>query len=171
MHEDDRTGYDDPHVSPWAHHARAASALQRLEGGNRSRRLRRNALLATAVLGLAVAFWPRSSIATLPAGAAPRWNVELSSTGRHPVTALVFGKEAGVHLVSVPGTDATADERRRIPARLGNGDVYMVSLGWSPLEVHATSPRGTAPMSFAAQARFVRLFAEQRGTGISTSWR
>jgi hypothetical protein len=119
---------------------------------------------------LAVAFWPRAVTDKTPPRGAAIWNVELSSSGTSPVTALVFGEEAGVHLVRIPGADATAEERRRIPARLGAGNVYMVSLGRSGLDVRTTSPPGDSPMSFSAQARFVTLFKSRTATGIRTSW-
>lgn len=167
----DRNGYDERPAVAWAHSLHEGSSLERTPRLRPSRLLWRTVLLASATLALAVALWPRASTANRHSDVAPRWNVELSSTSRHPVTALVFGREAGLHFVSVPGTDASGEERRRIPARLGAGDVYMMSLGWSPLQVHTSSPRGTAPMSFSARARFVTLFVEPRGTGIRTSWR
>ena len=91
------------------------------------------------------------------------------SAGSRPVTALVFGEEAGVHLVTVPAADGSA-EPRRLPTRLAAGDVYMVSLGWDDLSVASASPKGSEPMRFGAQGRFVKLFKDGRQTGIRTWW-
>jgi hypothetical protein len=113
----------------------------------------------------------RTSLAPSPPPMSANWNVELSSTGSSPVTALVFGREAGLHLVEVPSANATAEERRRIPARIGAANVYMVSLGWSSLNVHTVSPPGAPYMAFTAQARFVQLYSSPSLTGIRTSWR
>jgi hypothetical protein len=132
----------------------------------------RGVMLVTVATLIGVAVWPRSRPTSQHgAAAASYWNLELSSAGTKPVTALVFGDEAGVHLVQLPGSGASAEERQRVPVRLGSGDVYMMSMGWSGLDVRTSSPAGSAPMSFGAQARFVKLFKSANGTGIQTSWR
>lgn len=152
-----------PDAVPLAHQSRRATLGRRL----------RVTLGAAMIACGAYALWHGAR--TLPAPPPPSrsasWNVELSSTGSNPVTALVFGREAGLHLVEVPGANGSLEERRRIPARIGAGNVYMVSLGWSPLNVHTVSPPGTPFMAFSAQARFVQLYASPNETGIRTSWR
>ena len=136
----------------------------------RSRRMIALSVIAGALLAAAL-LWPQSTpVATPAATAGARWNVDLASAGVRPVTALVFGVEAGVHLVRVPAAGASEEERRRVPARLAAGDVYMVSLGREALSVHSTSPTGSAPMAFTARARFVRLYHTPRATGIRTGW-
>lgn len=174
MHEDDRapnrSGYEESR-RPWMDELPVDRSLLYTPIGGTSRRLWRAAFCAGTAFCLASALWTRTPVVATSRDVAATWNVELSSAGAHPVTALVFGKEAGVHLVSIPGTDATPEERRRIPARLAAGNVYMVSLGRSDLHVHTASPPGTPPMAFAAQARFVQLFKSKGGTGIRTSWR
>ena len=128
-------------------------------------------VVATALL-LGVYLAPRPSLPFAPlVGAAPSWNVELAAAGARPVTALVYGEEAGLHLVRIPAASAGRSARRVIPARLAQGELYMVSLGWSPLVVRASSPPGTPRMSWSAQGRFVQAFQDERGTGVSTSWR
>ena len=141
------------------------------DGGAAGHRWRRALLGATVAALIAAALWPRSAPVTdRRTGGAGLWNVELASSGARPVTALVFGEEAGVHLVRLPAAGATEEERRRIPVRLARGDVYMVSLGRPGLDVRSASPPGTPPMRFTARARFVKLFRDQRGTGVRTGW-
>ena len=138
------------------------------------RRRLRLSIMAAAVLfaGLVATFPPsRPTADTAPAAAPPAWNIELMAAGRRPVTALVYGAEAGLHLVRVPAAAAGGAEPRVIPARLGESELYMMSLGWAPLEVRASSPPGTTPMSWSAQARFVQAYQDERGTGVQTSWR
>jgi hypothetical protein len=135
----------------------------------RSRRLLVLGLIAGALL--AALLWRRSSPVSAPITAVgARWNVDLASAGGRPVTALVFGREAGVHVVRVPAAGASEEEQRRVSARLANGDVYMVSLGREVLSVHSKSPAGTAPMAFTARARFVKLYHTPQATGIRTGW-
>jgi hypothetical protein len=130
--------------------------------------------LGAAMLAFSTyAVWHATRPALAPAlpPISANWDLELTSAGNSPVTALVFGREAGLHFVTVPGIDASAEERRRIPARIHAGNVYMVSLGWPQLNVHTASPPGAPRMAFMAQARFIRIFSASDGTGISTSWR
>jgi hypothetical protein len=175
MHEGDRspnrTDYEAPPSRQWIDKPSASSPLLHSQRAKGHRRFWRAVLYVGTAICLSLAYWPRATASSPPASAGASWNVELTSTGAKPVTALVFGREAGVHLVRIPDASATPEERRRVPARLAAGDVYMVSLGWSQLDVHTSSPKGTAPMTFGAQARFVRLFKDTRGTGIRTSWR
>jgi hypothetical protein len=98
------------------------------------------------------------------------WNVELSSTGTEPVTALAFGREAGLHVVRVPGRNAPIEQRRSIPVRLAAGNVYLVSLGGAGLNLSSTSPAGAPHMAFTAQSRFVTLYQSPSETGVRTSW-
>lgn len=133
--------------------------------------LRRRRLLTVALCALAATTaWPtRPHQAAIP-GPHPEWNVELSSTGRTPVLALVYGPEAGVHVVRVPSGGMPAAERRRISARLARGDVYMMSLGTRGLQVDAKGPPGSNVIAMSATARFVKLYQRPDFTGISTGW-
>lgn len=131
---------------------------------------RRWRFLARVMAGLAATAWPRGSKPTAVTRPAPEWNVELSSAGSAPVIALVYGQEAGVHVVRIPGSEAAAGERRRIAARLARGDVYMVSLGARGLQVHTQGPPGSNVVSMSATARFVKLSERAEGTGIRTGW-
>ncbi len=77
------------------------------------RRRLRLSIMAAAVLfaGLVATFPPsRPTADTAPAAAPPAWNVELMAAGRRPVTALVYGAEAGLHLVRVPAAAAGGAE-------------------------------------------------------------
>jgi len=128
-------------------------------------------LAAVAIVYCGFTLWNRADSARTPNPAAANWNVDISSAGHDPVTVLAFGPEAGLHLMKVPGDNATADERSRIQARVRAGKVYLVSLGRSELSVHTSSPPGVERMAFWAQARFVQIFPMRGGTGIRTSWK
>lgn len=106
----------------------------------------------------------------IPATAA-NWDIEIASAGAHPVTAIVYGREAGLHIVRVPAASAPADERRRVAARLGAGDVYLVSLGRDPLAVETAAPAGAPPMRLGARSRFVKLSQHGGRTSVQTGWR
>ena len=113
----------------------------------------------------------RSGPTAMPSGApAPEWAIGLTSSGAAPVSALVFGKEAGIHLVRIPGSSAPPEEQRRVLARLASGEVYMVSLGGRELRVSSKGPPGSGVIAMAATGRFVKLYQRPGITGISTGW-
>jgi hypothetical protein len=144
--------------------------------GRIERVLSSRALRGAAAAGVLAAvisggmFFTKGSTAPTPP-VAPRWEVDVASAGTRPVRALVFGSEAGVHLVRVPPAGASPSERRTIITRVALGDVYMVSLGRSPLAVRTESPPSIRGMSFTATARFVKLYQRPDATGIRTGWR
>ena len=114
--------------------------------------------------------------ATMPpsiSGSAAPWNLELASTGTTAVRALVYGPEAGFHVITVPSRTASGEERRGVLARIGRGDVYLMSLGWSNIQVTTSRPPGdnTPLLSLAATGRMLRIFTNARGMGVRTSWR
>jgi hypothetical protein len=125
---------------------------------------------AAAILALG-ALWMRwTDVNSRTSGDSTLWNIELASNGTRPVTALVFGQDAGIHLVRVPVAGSAPDERGRIPVRLARGNVYLMSLGRDGLDVSTASPPGSPPMAFTAHARFVKLVKSPRATGIQTGW-
>ena len=126
-------------------------------------------LMCAAALGLAWVW--RSGTDTMPPDAlAPEWTIGLTSSGTAPVSALVVGKEAGIHLVRLPGTDAPEAEQRRVVARLARGNVYMLSLGIRGLRVSSKGPPGSGVVAMGATGRFVKLYQRPDATGISTGW-
>jgi len=123
--------------------------------------------VSVAVGALASAF--ATPLIPVPTASAPTWSVELSSSSSHPVVALAYGPEAGLHIFRVPGTDAAAAPRV-ILARLAQGELHLMSLGWSGLRARAITPVGARPMSWSAEARTITAFQNTKGTGVSTSW-
>jgi hypothetical protein len=101
---------------------------------------------------------------------APTWSVEMTTTGDRAVTALVYGREAGIHLVRVPAATAASSVARVIPARLAKGELHMVSLGLSTLRVRTASPAAVPRMSFMAESRVITAFQSRAGTGVRTWW-
>ena len=156
------------------HHADMASQAFALERKARHTLVTRT--IRSATLAVVVSFclagsslWRHAS-RDVSAAKGGSWSVELSAAGLEPVTALAYGREAGLHLVTVPGRDAPLEERRRLPVRLAAGNVYFVSLGRTGLTVHSESPSDSPRISLSAQSRFVTLFQSARVTGIATSW-
>jgi hypothetical protein len=174
--------YEDHDGQTFARDAQSWSALGPSEGGAlvpppqtpiaRTTRFRSAlvgmSLLLTVGIVAAFAWWTRST--TEPIGSAAQWDLQLASAGAQPVTALVFGREAGIHLVQLPAAGGSAELRRSIPVRLGQGSVYMVSLGRERLGISAASPPGAAPMQFVADGRFVKLLQTPEITGVRTGW-
>jgi hypothetical protein len=148
------------------------SAAPGLARPSRMSSLRRSVFISAVSVALLVAMsWARSELFPGRAAAiAAPWDIDLTSAGAEPVTALVFGREAGVHLVRLPSGRDSRAVPRRVPASIGQGDVYMVSLGWSALDARSASPPGSPRMAFAAHGRFVKMFQRPSGTGISTYW-
>ncbi len=113
------------------------------------------------------------SPAPMPSADPHTWTFDVTSSGNAPVRALAFGSDAGFHIISVPPQGAPDEERRAIQARLGQGDVYLVSLGWSNITVTTAAPPGVpdAPIGLRATARMMRFYRTAAGTGVRTSWR
>ena len=131
--------------------------------------------VAVLCVGLAVAVslmvWSISSpLAVSPAGAAPAWSVEITAAGAEPITALVYGEEAGLHLVRVPAANAPGADARTISARLAKGELHMISLGRASLRARANAPSGAAPMAWSAEGHIITAFQNPQGTGVRTSW-
>jgi hypothetical protein len=93
---------------------------------------------------------------------APAWEIKVSSAGTRPVTAFVYGKEAGFQLVRIPPKGSS----RSIPARLGEAPVFMVSLGWSRIVATGEAPPGHRPVSWSAEGRVVQAFSNKQSTGV-----
>jgi hypothetical protein len=104
-----------------------------------------------------------------PIAAAPEWSVQVTSATTRPVTVLVYGREAGLHIVRAPASNST-EQARVIPARLAQGRLYLMSLGSSALRVQSYSPRGAQPMSFQAQSHAVTAIQDRNGIRVSTGW-
>lgn len=139
------------------------------------RRGRRAWGLAAAAVALSVAAW-RAMPASAPdvpdaAGAgpagAPRWNLQLASGGGSPPWVLVFGRQAGFHLMRVP----VGGPRAMLPADVVDRKVWMVSLGRAPLDVRGDAGGAGGLRSFGARARVVTVFQDGSGTGVRTGLR
>jgi hypothetical protein len=129
---------------------------------------RRARVIATACLALLVAaLWSRKA-APVPIirAAAARWDLQLASAGDKPIPALVYGRKTGFHLVTVEPRALGADRSTSIAGALNEGDVWMVSLGWSALDVRSSAPVGQRPMSFSASGRIIKAYQHPSGTGV-----
>lgn len=111
-----------------------------------------------------------SPLAVSASGAAAAWSVEITAAGAESITALVYGEEAGLHLVRVPGANAPSAESRTISARLARGELHMISLGRTSLRARATAPNNVAPMAWSAEGHIITAFKNAEGTGVRTSW-
>src|SRR5690606_20282965 len=145
-----------------------------LRSGGRIRRLIRRSLpLGIAAALVLVAFWTDyqgSTSESRVATTAP-WEFELAADGLGPGLALALSREAGLHIVHVPAAGDPNAEPTRLPVRLLEADLYLVSLGWSPLEMRTRAPSGADPMAFGATGRFIKAYHTAERTGVRTSWR
>lgn len=110
---------------------------------------------------------PLDAIGAIPA---PRWMVEVTTTGETPTTALVYGREVGVQLVEIPAASGTSAEHRIVPARLARGQVHFLSLGLTSLEIRAKAPGSAPRMSFAATGRVITAYQQDETIGVRTGW-
>jgi hypothetical protein len=180
VHEDGgvdrRLRDDEPVDSPWVDWgASSRGPLMPVESRPVASIRRRGAIAGmiagVVALALLAALWPRRAPsrdrARVPDA---EWNLELTSAGPHPVTALVFGEESGIHLVRVPASGTPDGDRRHLPVRLAAGDVYLLSLGRDELQVSTAAPSREAPIGLSARARFVTLYRTADATGVRTGW-
>ena len=129
------------------------------------RRRRRRLLVAAAALVASGFVWvAMAAIGSLGTTDVGHWDMQMTSTSKRSTVALVYGKEAGVHLLRVPGTSGGATPTR-LPAKLGQA-VYVVSLGRSLIEVSAVAPANHRPISWSAHGRVIKAFKDERGTGV-----
>lgn len=103
-------------------------------------------------------------------GVAPAWMIEVTTTSSAPTTALLYGRDVGVQLVRVPPRRGSVNEPRLVPARLAKGEVHFVSLDFTPLHVHAASPKGAQVMSFDATGHIITAFHKPREIGVRVGW-
>lgn len=128
------------------------------------RRRRKWVLAAAALIATGLAVVVGAAIGSLGTTDVGHWDMQMTSTSKRSMVALVYGKEAGLHLLRVPGTSGGATPTR-LPAKLGEA-VYVVSLGRSPIEVSAVAPANHRPMSWSARGRVIKAFKDERGTGV-----
>ena len=132
-----------------------------------TRLLYRARFIATACLALLVAaLWSRNGARAPISPASARWNLQLASAGDKPIPALVYGRNTGFHLVTVEPRALGTERSTSIAGALSEGDVWMVSLGWSALDVRSSAPVGQRPMSFTASGRIIKAHQHRSGTGV-----
>jgi hypothetical protein len=117
---------------------------------------------ALAVSCLAWFLWPMAG--TLGTTEVGPWDMKMTSGGSQSVVALVYGKEAGLHLLRVPSSKGTAPAL--LSSRVGNSPLYMISLGRAPLAVEAVAPPGLPIKKWSARGRVIQAFKDERGTGV-----
>jgi len=133
---------------------------------SRRRRLLGSVAGMVLLLGLlAKIVWPVAGASGSPEFGP--WDVRMTSGGARSVVALVYGKEAGLHLIRVPAS-ANGSQPALLSAKLGEAPLYVVSLGRAPLEVTAIAPAADQSISWAARGRFIQSFIDSRGTGVRT---
>lgn len=158
-----------PNGSPpvWTSRAYAETALEVApEAGSAAKGSIRRRFLSAGALGLVAAaflLWPKGAV--VPAAGA--WDLEIASNSSHTTTALVFGRNAGLHVLSVPSRES-GKAPARILANIREGDVWFVGLGRSALQVEARAPAGET-MAFTATARVIRTVHGNGMTGVRTN--
>ena len=143
-----------------------------------ARRSMRTRVAVYAMLGTATIALVLRGLASLVAaplvssigGVAPAWMIEVTTTSSAPTTALLYGRDVGVQLVRVPPRRGSVNEPRLVPARLAKGEVHFVSLDFTPLHVHAASPKGAQVMSFDATGQIITAYHKPREIGVRVGW-
>ena len=120
------------------------------------------------VTGVIVGVWKMLTVTPTAVAVAPAWSIEILSSSKQSTLALVYGEDAGIHLVRVPGTDAPSNQPQIISARLANAELHLISLSLWPLRVRSTAPTGTRTVAWSAQGHVVTAFQDTRGTGVQT---
>ena len=110
--------------------------------------------------------WAPAAAVVLLAAPANRWDLQLTSASAKPIPALVYGEHAGIHFVTLAPAPLLEDRRTIVPVALKDGDVWMVSLGWSSIQVRSSAPSSHAPMSFGATGRIIQAYDRTSGTGV-----
>jgi hypothetical protein len=127
--------------------------------------------VVTVALGLrGLAALAAAPLDPVTGGAAPTWMIEVSTTTAAPTTAVLYGRDVGIQLVRVPAGRGNGAEARLVPARLAKGEVHLVSLGLTPLHVHASAPQGAQPMTFDATSPIITAFQQPRAIGVRVGW-
>ena len=144
----------------------APAAEPRPHTARRRRRLAAGSALALLpAVGAGLWAASRRPLPPTPAGPPPSWRLDVRTGGGAP-WVLVYGREAGFHLVRA--SDAT--RMASLPARVPGREVRMVSLGWAPLTVRGDAGGAGGVQSFSARARVVTVFQDGSGTGVRTGF-
>jgi hypothetical protein len=94
--------------------------------------------------------------------------LEIEAAGPWPTSVLVFGGEAGIQLVRARAEGSGRGDRIALPAPAGEGNVWMVSLGRSPLFVRAARADDAEAVRFTAHGRVVEVIERPSGSGVRT---
>jgi hypothetical protein len=125
-----------------------------------------SALVALRVLASVVA----EPLEVAGAAAAPTWQVQVSTNSNTPGIVLAYGPEVGVQLLRIPARDASAADRRVIPARLARGELHLITLSRNSLHVEAPGAPGTGVERLSANAPIVTVFQSPTMSGVRTGW-
>lgn len=167
--EDRPTAYRERPEDRWELPSRGPVATRAESTPVAAARLRRRRVLGGAavtalVVGmLAKILWPAEG--ALGSTEVGPWDVTMTSGGARSVVALVYGKDAGLHVIRVPAS-SKASGSALLSAKLGEAPLYVVSLGRAPLDVRAIAPAAAQSMSWTARGRFIQAFKDRRGTGV-----
>lgn len=125
----------------------------------------------SALLGLRLLASVVAAPLDVPAnGAAPAWQVEVTTNGSRPGVALAYGREVGIQLLRIPAGSGSASDARVVPARLARGELHLVTLSLTSLRVHAPGVPGSGVVALSAQAPMVTVFQKSSATGVRIGW-
>lgn len=122
-------------------------------------------LFLVLIAGLWTAMRPPASPAA-PAPPVPEWRLDVRADRGATPWVLVFGREAGLHVVRAPEAGRLA----ALPARVPGRAVRMVSLGRAPLDVRGDAAGAGGLLGFSARGRVVTVFRDRSGTGVRTGF-
>lgn len=136
----------------------------------RSRFVFGSLFLVSAVLALRVLASVLAEPLEVVGAAAPTWQVQVSTNSNSPGIVLAYGPEVGVQLLRIPARDASATDRRVIPARLARGELHLITLSRNSLHVEAPGAPGTGVVRLSASAPIITVFQSPTTSGVRTGW-
>lgn len=107
---------------------------------------------------------------TVGAGAAPAWQVEVTTNGDMPGVALAFGREVGFQLLRIPAGDGSTSEARVIPARLAQGELHLITLSFNSLRMLSPGAPGSGVVQMSATSPVITAFQNSKEAGVRTGW-
>ncbi len=123
-------------------------------------------LLALRLLASALA----APLETVGVGAAPAWQVEVTTNGNRPGIALAYGHEVGIQLLRIPAGESGTSEARVVPARLAQGELHLITLSLNSLRVHAPGAPGSGVVQFSATSPIITAYQNSKAAGVRTGW-
>ena len=104
------------------------------------------------------------------AGAAPAWQVEVTTNGNRPGIALAYCPEVGIQLLRIPAGESSVSYARVVPARLAQGELHLITLSFNSLRARSLGAPGSGVVLFFATSPVITAFQNTKAAGVRTGW-